>query len=293
MVRFCSKCESKHAKPTGRKCKRSPPKPMVDFSPVDDIFEDFVEDTHTALPSPHGHQAQPTPIDDNKPTEDRVQELEDRMLAKFASFERSLLKAIGSVNPKTSKTPSSPYLDSCSSSEEEGACASPPRTKAKKKFRSSKFIREGETITSFEGVILVAIRTIQAIYDSGEDPTPVIRHAEFLAKKASMIAYKPESYIGYDQRVRERANYQGITAFAEVAAEDIATYFCQEHMIARQSKAGRQQATVRKPKRTCINYNESSCSYKGCQYAHICAACEDPSHGRRDCPLIRKMAKPK
>lgn len=292
MVRFCSRCETKHAKPTGRKCKRAQPLSAPAVSPVQEIFEDFdFEDR----PEPPAHRdVQQTPIVNNAPPAgDRVQDLEDKMLAKFASFERTLLKAIGNVPQGPAKVPSTPYLDSDSSSGTEEACASPLKPRARRKFKSSKFLREGETITSFEGVILVAIRTIQAVYESGNDPTPVLKHTEFLAKKASMISYKSDSYIGYDQRVRERASYQGIRAFAEVASEDIATYFCQEHMIPRQNRGGKQQTSARRQKRTCINFNETTCNYKSCVYAHICAACEEPSHGRRDCPLIKKGSKAK
>lgn len=60
-----------------------------------------------------------------------------------------------------------------------------------------------------------------------------------MAKKASMCRYKHDAFVAYDCQVRERAGAHGMTVFAELSAEDVATFFCAENMLYSKDKSNK------------------------------------------------------
>lgn len=154
------------------------------------------------------------------------------------------------------------------------------------KAPSSPFSSDSED----ETVMLVGLRTIQALVEEGKDPKPLYKHLEFMAKKASMCRYKYEAFSGYNCRVRDRAGIARIETFAEMSSEDVATFFCAENMIFNGSKSSKKgnDAYKKRSSRICLAFNETGCSFKACNYSHICLACEDQGHDRKDCPVLKQ-----
>lgn len=56
--------------------------------------------------------------------------------------------------------------------------------------------------------------------------------------------------MGYDCRVRERAGLYGLDVFSEMAAEDVAVFFCAENMLFTKDKSGKNLKMVAKGSRT-------------------------------------------
>lgn len=161
--------------------------------------------------------------------------------------------------------------------------------KSKRPFGQSRFLPEGETLTSFESVILLQAKTLQYAVEHGLDPIGIIHHLKFLATKATAASYKPEAFIGYDDKVRQRADREGISAFADISHEDVLLHFCHENMVFRDKTKKKVEAGKKKSgQKYCNNYNDSECLYKNCVFLHRCMACDDASHGRKSCPNIKR-----
>lgn len=111
-----------------------------------------------------------------------------------------------------------------------------------------------------------------------------------MAKKASMCKYKHDAFVGYDCRVRDRAGSRGLEVFAEMSAEDVATFFCAENMLYNKDKSSKKSwdGTRKKQNKPCLAYNDGGCSYRLCNFSHVCLVCEDQGHGRRDCPILKQ-----
>lgn len=138
--------------------------------------------------------------------------------------------------------------------------------------------------------MLVGLRTVQALVEMGEDPKHLYKHLEFMSKKATLGRFKSEAFTGYDCRVHERAGLYGLEVFSKMSAEDVATFFCAENMYVPKDKSMKKgnDGYRKKSSKACLNFNESGCSFKGCQYGHFCIVCEEQGHGRRDCHILKQ-----
>lgn len=85
-------------------------------------------------------------------------------------------------------------------------------------------------MVGFYLIMLLNIRTIRQLYSDGEDITPILKHAEFLAKKCSLRSYHQCTFNEYDELVHRRVDREGLKEFGLLATEEIATCFCPENM---------------------------------------------------------------
>ena len=47
----------------------------------------------------------------------------------------------------------------------------------------------------------------------------------------------------------------------------------------------------KKSEKMCLKCNDQGCNVKACPYAHVCAACEESGHARKDCKNLKKKDK--
>lgn len=146
---------------------------------------------------------------------------------------------------------------------------------------------EGETVVGFNSIMLLNIRTIRQLYSDGEDITPILKHAEFMAKKSTLGAYRHDTYSEYDKLVRRRADRDGLKEFGLLATEEIATCFCPENMLKHEKNPVKMVNSKKKTPPHCRQYNEGQCQYKNCVYSHICMCCDEQGHGHVECPKLR------
>lgn len=122
---------------------------------------------------------------------------------------------------------------------------------------------------SFKSVVLLQARTLQYAVEHGLNPIGIIHHLKFLATKAYAASYKPEAFIGYDERVRQKADREGISAFSDISHEDVLLHFCHKNVVFRKkSKKKSEGAKKKSGQKYCNNFNDAECSYKNCVFVH-------------------------
>ena len=164
----------------------------------------------------------------------------------------------------------------------------------KNPFEQSSYLKKGEPVDSFERVMMVIFKTLRQLLEANGDVRGVVRHGLALAEKASKDVYKVEAFTKYDESVRERAGLVGPSAFGTVDQEDTLRFFSYDNVMrAKSGKAsgGEKREHKKKSEKMCLKYNDQGCSAKSCPYAHICAACEEPGHTRKDCKNLKKKDK--
>ena len=165
-------------------------------------------------------------------------------------------------------------------------------TKEKKKrnpFEHSSYVRKGESVSSYEKLMVVTFKTLEQLVELNKDVKGLIRHGLAMSEKASAGVYKVNAFIQYDESVRERAGRHGPSTFGQVDQEDIMRFFCYDNVD--KQKQAKSTGTVSKKKadRVCLRYNsEAGCLFKNCSFAHKCIACEEVGHARKDCRVLKK-----
>ena len=165
-------------------------------------------------------------------------------------------------------------------------------TNKKSPFDTKHFLAKGESLESFEVLMMVTFRTLLQLNDKGLDTSGLIKHGMILSEKASKGIYKSTALIDYDRSVRERASHYGVRAFSTVSNEDAIRYFSYDNTEHRTmpTKTARASYTKRKPEhRVCLRYNgDAGCYAKSCIYTHRCLLCEELGHPRADCRNYRR-----
>lgn len=161
------------------------------------------------------------------------------------------------------------------------------RPRRKEKYHHDRFILEGEVVSGFNSVMLAGIRTVRQLFVEGEDVVPALKHLEFMAKKSTMGVYKQDTYVEYDKTVRRRAGREGLKSLGQLETEEIATNFCPENMVSKDSKGASKASSKRKTIRYCRLFNDGCCTFKNCSYAHVCMACDELGHSRIECTKVK------
>ena len=165
-------------------------------------------------------------------------------------------------------------------------------TKEKKKrnpFEHGSYIRKGESVTSFEKLMVVTFKTLEQLLDLNKDVRGLVKHGLAMSEKASAGVYKVNAFIMYDESVRERAGRSGPSTFGQVDQEDIMRFFCYDNVDKQKQLKSATAVSKKKADRTCLRYNgEAGCSFKNCSFAHKCIACEEMGHARKDCRVLKK-----
>lgn len=159
-------------------------------------------------------------------------------------------------------------------------------------FPQDEFLQEGEAMASLNTVVLAGVRQVRHLLMEGQEVEPILKHLEFLLKKSTLGVYRHDAYIGYDRAVRSRADRDGIAAFGVMATEELATSFCPENLISTKNRDGKSKSQTSgksaKAPKFCRAFNEGSCSFKNCIFAHACLACDEIGHGKSDCPKLKR-----
>lgn len=218
------------------------------------------------------------------------QDLETKLNARLDRLENLVLKSLDKKPKPSAARGYGGDTDDSSFSEDSQGWDVPRRRKHKNKFEQKRFVPEGETLNSFEMLMLATANNLLYLLERDLDVSPLVHHFKFLATKAVRANYKPDAFVGYDNIVRQRVSKHGLAAFGEVSQEEVVLQFCPENMVYKGKSAKKSDSTQGKKKvnNYCKHFNDDECHYKACTYAHRCMACDDISHGRKACPSVKK-----
>lgn len=288
-VRLCSSCGYRHGTPTGRNC------PLAESN--NSGFVPGVRQISAAngldKPLPEPHRSRSTSSDSSHSAGVRRQQLDDMQKAfstRMDKLENLFIKSLDRKKRDVDITDSE-FTDLDSSSEDDSPDRrSRRKRKHKKLFDQKRFLDEGEDLKSFEALMLLSTRHVLYMLEHGVDPKELVHHMKFMASKAVLGHYKADAFISYDRVVRDRANREGVSAFANVLQEDVVLHFSPENMVPKPGKPSMKKSEPQKKKTGgyCRNFNDGDCAYPRCIFLHRCMACEDPSHGRKQCPSLKK-----
>ena len=164
----------------------------------------------------------------------------------------------------------------------------------KNPFDQSSYLKKGETIDSFERVMVVTYKTIAQLLEANGDVKGVVRHGLAMAEKAAKGVYKIEAFTKYDDSVRERAGAVGPSAFGTVDQEDTLRFFSFDNVERTKgwkTSQGSSGVAKKKSDKMCLKYNDQGCNAKSCFYSHRCAACEEVGHPRKECKNLKRKEK--
>ena len=166
--------------------------------------------------------------------------------------------------------------------------------RSKNPFEQGTYLSKSDPVNSFERVMMVTFKTLKQLLEANGEVKGVVRHGLAMAEKASKDVYQVEAFTKYDESVRDRAGKVGPGAFGTVDQEDTLRFFCYDNVI--KPKVGKASASggrehKKKSDKMCLKYNDLGCNTKSCPYGHVCAACEEPGHPRKECKNLKKKDK--
>lgn len=174
-----------------------------------------------------------------------VTALEECMAEKFDHLEELITGLAGKSQkkpfPALEDAPCIAGFSTTDDSDSELSRVAKRKHKSRKQFVQSKFLEEGEVLSSFKSVILLQARTLLYVVEHGLD-----HHLKFWATKATAGSYKPEAFVGYDERVRQWAYREGISAFSDISREDVLLHFCHENVAYREKSKKKSEGAKKK-----------------------------------------------
>lgn len=291
-ARFCVSCGVKHNPPTGKKCANNA---SYNNAGIVDLFSEVEAPTLTTEIGTMEDELKR--LNEREGVmEDRITDFERRMDQRMEKLERLLVSSVSDKRDRKEDLPDSyGWVENCASDDDEdNLFPTSSKLKSKKKkatpFSHDYQVKEGESVSTLNTVTLMCVRLVRQLVDEGENPTPVLKHIEFMTKKSTLATYKHDAYVMYDKTVRDRANHEGLSAFGVVATEEVATAFCSENILSFSNKghSSKNPSIGRKKNiRYCRSFNEGSCVFRNCQYVHACMACDEQSHGKVDCSRLK------
>lgn len=293
--RHCWKCQTRHGKPTGLKCRRVPVTLPKDSPPAD--VEDLDVHVNTAAILNRDKSAaadvdfpptQQVSLDNKSSASDLEKRLDSMenllyMLTENLWPQRNVGQASGRKHRSPSRSSDGTAVDPHRSSRRHSSRESPSRYR----YNSDNYFREEESqVNSFEAIMVAVFRTISEIYEEGEDIGGILSHGQYMAEKAAANVYISDAFTGYDRYVRQIASKKGPHAFATVSELERSRYFNLENY--REVRAFRArnkaQGNQKSKSATCCHYNgEHGCFARSCQYVHRCSSCETVGHSAREC----------
>lgn len=284
-VRLCSGCGYRHSTPTGKNC------PLYNRENMDfnkDLASSSAEKQLLDEQGARGAARQSDSSSSSDPDVGSLATIKKDFDSRLDKLESLFIK---SLDHKRHVSPSDTSGQE-SSTDSDSSVISRRRHRRKKhreSFDQSKFLEEGEELRTFECLMLMSSRHLMYLLDHGTDPSPLVHHIKFMSAKATLGHYKPEAFITYDAVVRRRAAKVGLSAFADVLQEDVVLHFSPENMLPKPVKSSKKvDQSKKKSTGYCRAYNEGDCPYTICIFVHRCMACEESSHGRKQCPNLKK-----
>ena len=154
-------------------------------------------------------------------------------------------------------------------------------------------MKKGDKIECFETLVVIMFKTIQQLLDAKYDVSGMVKHGLMMAEKVSKNVFELNAFLLYDESVRDRAGETGPTAFGQVYQEDSLRFFSADNMkkSTPKTKAGPSGHVKKRSDKLCIRLNDGGCISKSCFFVHKCVACDDTSHGKKDCKSKKKDGK--
>lgn len=297
--RHCWKCDTRHGKPTGLKCRR---KPATDQE--DEVFPGS-RGADAPAPPAIGQDREkseaPFPLPDNlqvlEDTTGKSAELEKRL----DSMENLLYKLTENIWPQKDsghesarkhRSPSRSSNDTTHDLYKSSRRRSSRESPSRYRYNVENYFRDEENqVSSFETIMVAVFRTITDMHEDGEDISGILSHGQYMAEKAAANVYISDAFTGYDRFVRQLASRRGPQAFATVSELERSRYFnLENYREVRAFRARNKSQNAQKNKSgTCRHYNgEHGCFARNCQYVHRCNVCEITGHSARDCKAGKK-----
>ena len=154
--------------------------------------------------------------------------------------------------------------------------------KRKGKFDTSKFLKEGDKLNTYERLVLANLKMVRKFYKKDRDILGFLDHMILVAEKAERKVFSIEALINYDEAVKASSKEYGLRAFKTLDPANIVKHLSydgtQVAVNSRRPNANRPSAT-KTPNLNhnfaCIKFNfaQGGCKERSCRYKHICSAC--------------------
>ena len=160
-----------------------------------------------------------------------------------------------------------------------------------KRFARKRFFPKDFKVKRSEEIVHACVKTVDKVLNEGGDPSHAMRHLKFVSEKVSKACFNFEAVAGYDQAVRERVELEGYSQFSIIETEEVFTHFSVENTVKKveKPKNGKYKpANGAKTSGICFRFNsEEGCTGK-CYFIHKCSECDSKSHGKKDCKKSSK-----
>ena len=316
---LCTKCNFRHASPTGKGCLAGDGEQALDKPIEDETLQggqvpgrvgldnrcdspnrrkavashermEKIEQDMTAMGDKLdviiANMKNPTLVmsDEEKIVEDWTKDIADAW-SEVKDRSRQKHKPAKPLKPRPRRQKSSSSSDSSSSDslEEKGDT---------KRFARKRFFPKDFKIKRSEEIVHACVKTVDKVLNEGGDPSHAMRHLKFISEKVSKACFNFEAVAGYDQAVRERVELEGYEQFAIIETEEVFTHFSVENTVKKTEKSSKngkyKPSNGAKTNGICFRFNsEEGCTGK-CYFIHKCTECDSKSHGKKDC---KKSAK--
>lgn len=283
--RYCISCGGTHKKPTGLKCQR-----LQKLEQLDGFSEDSVTETvNLAAITEPGPESTPPPQPAGKAAVSRGEVNHENRLARIEATVEKLASIILKDTPALTMAAEPPHRDDrkrspsifSDSSRSRSTSRDRRRARSNRVYSQSRHLDKGESISSFEALMVSTFRTLREMLEKELPLEGMINHGLTMSEKAASGAYLDRACINYDASVRQRAQKMGPSAFAVPVNEDLIRHFSLENSKRFQS----QGQGAKKKKNTCFKFNSDSGCSGNCGYTHRCSACKIDGHSARDCRM--------
>ena len=101
-----------------------------------------------------------------------------------------------------------------SSSSDSGSSDSLEQKGETKRFARKRFFPKDFKIKRSEEIVHACVKTVDKVLNEGGDPSHAMRHLKFISEKVSKACFNFEAVAGYDQAVRDRVELEGYVQFS-------------------------------------------------------------------------------
>ena len=171
----------------------------------------------------------------------------------------------------------------------------------KSKYDTSKYLREGKKLTTYERLVLANAKMALALYKKKRDIRGFLEHVILVAEKADGPLFAAEALIQYDESVKQTAKEHGLKSFRKIDPANIVKHLSYDGtQVAMNAKRGiqsskkapapasNQKSAGASHDFSCLKHNFTlgGCRAPSCRFKHICPACASLNHVNADCPNI-------
>ena len=126
-----------------------------------------------------------------------------------------------------------------SSSSDSSSTASRESQGDTKRFARKRFFPKDFKVKRSEEIVHACVKTVDKVLNEGGDPSHAMRHLKFVSEKVSKACFNFEAVAGYDQAVRERVELEGYSQFSIIETEEVFTHFSVENTVKKVDKSSK------------------------------------------------------